>query len=469
VKVLVFGFGSSPIFLKALVEKIQIENSNVEFSVVLSSSHHLKMMSDLLGDDRVLCLHQLLPKYKDKKIKLSDLSNYPDNIFKNIESEKITLKNRKSDDQNHIAYWTYKLIKDFMLQTSPNYILYLQHPEDMEGMFIGGLAKELNVPLAIPHHTRQLGLSFFSFHRQEKLPKADHISQEDIDKAKKFLEDFRKSFISPSAPREDNQEFNYIPYKQKTKVARLMSGVSRFFSESESRELGTLRVSLLNNWFPIWRNMYRGARKFNNKRLFNCESINDLPKNFIYYPIQYSPESSINIPAPYFIDQLRVIDAIRMAMPSDFLLVVKEHPVCMEVRPSKFVKSLLYKAGVIVVKYNIDSQELIKKSGLVISVTGTSAFEAFLYGKPSLVMGPTFFDGCLGGVCTIDSLPKRIKQAIHRKVKKESIIEFLSEVYAVSSDFLGRSPGEGTDKMMTYENVDLFWNAFIEHTRRESE
>ena len=69
-KVLVFGFGSSPLFLKALVEKIQIENSNVEFSVVLSSSHHLKMMSDLLGDDRVLCLHQLLPKYKDKKIKL---------------------------------------------------------------------------------------------------------------------------------------------------------------------------------------------------------------------------------------------------------------------------------------------------------------------------------------------------------------------------------------------------------------
>ena len=66
-------------------------------------------------------------------------------------------------------------------------------------------------------------------------------------------------------------------------------------------------------------------------------------------------------------------------------------------------------------------------------------------------------------------MPKRIKQAIHRKVKKESIIEFLSEVYAVSSDFLGRSPGEGTDKMMTYENVDLFWNAFIEHTRRESE
>jgi len=468
-KVLVFGFGSSPPFLKALVEKTQIENSNVEFSVVLSSSHHLKMMSGLLGGDRVLCLHQLLPKYKDKKIKLSNLSNYPDNIFKNIEVEKITLKNRKSDNQIHIAYWTYNLIKDFMLQTSPDYILYLQHPEDMEGMLIGGLAKELNVPLAIPHHTRQIGLSFFSFHRQEILPKANHISQVYIDKAKHFLENFRESFISPSVFREDNQEFNYIPYKQKTKMARLMSGVSRFFSESESRELGTLRVSLLNNWFPIWRNIYRGARKFNNKRHFNCESINDLPKNFIYYPIQYSPESSINIPSPYFIDQLRVIDAIRMAMPSDFLLVVKEHPVCMEVRPRKFVKSLLHKAGVIVVKHNLDSQELIKKSRLVISVTGTAAFEAFLYGKPSLVMGPTFFDVCLGGVCTIDALPNRLKKAIHRKVKKESIIEFLSEVYAVSSDFLGRSPGEGEDKMMTYENVDLFWDAFIEHTRRENE
>ena len=50
-----------------------------------------------------------------------------------------------------------------------------------------------------------------------------------------------------------------------------------------------------------------------------------LPKRFIYYPLQVTPEASINTPAPYYVDQMRAIDALRLAMPPDCALVVKEH------------------------------------------------------------------------------------------------------------------------------------------------
>ncbi len=467
-KVLVFGFGMSPLFLKPLIEKTQKENANIDFSVILSGSQHLKMMSELLGGDRVLCLDRLLPKHKNMEIKPSILTNYPDNIFKNIESQKGYLKNRKSGSQRHIAFWTYSLIKDFMLRINPDHILYLQHPEDMEGMIIGGLAKELNIPLAIPHHTRHIGLSFFSFHRQEILPSAGTIKQTHIDQAYQFLSEFKNGVTTADCFEKDSDGMTHIPYNTKGKMDRLISGISRYFNESESRELRALQVSLLN-WFPFWRNLYRGGRELVNKRVYNCDSIESLPERFIFYPIQYSPESSINIPSPYFIDQLRVIDAIRMAMPSDYSLVVKEHPVCMSVRPRNFIKSLMNKAGVVVARYDLDTQEVIKKSKVVISVTGTAALEAFLYGKPSLVMGPTFFSDYLGGICKIDELPKRIRDISDERVDEDLIIKFLSEVYAVSSDFLGRSPGEGTDKMMTYENLDSFWGAFLQHTRRKYE
>ena len=465
-KVLVLGFGMTPLFLKALVDKTQNKEVEVDFSVILSSSHHLESMLDLLGENKVLCIDRELPKYKNKEIDLSKFSSYPDNVFKNIESQKVTMKDRDSKTQMNIAYWTYSLLKDFVLKISPDHILYIQSPEDMEGMILGGLAHELDIPLAIPHHTRHIGLSFFSFHRQEILPSAGAIKQTHIDQAYQFLSRFKNGATTAARFEKDRDGMTHIPYNTKGKMDRLISGISRYFKESQSRELRTLQISLLNNWFPLWRDLYRGGREFVNKRIYNCESIDSLPERFIFYPIQYSPESSINIPSPYLVDQLRVIDAIRMAMPSDYSLVVKEHPVCISVRPRNFIKSLMNKAGVVVARYDLDTKEVIKKAKVVISVTGTAALEAFLNGKPSLVLGPTFFSDYLGGICKIDELPKRIREISDEKVDEDLIIKFLSEVFAVSSDFLGRSPGEGADKMMTYENLDSFWSAFLQHTKR---
>ena len=187
-KVLVFGFGMGPFFLKPLIEKCRIENPEVDFSVILSSSHHLELMIGLLGDDKTLCLNRLLPKYKDKKIDLSNLSNYPDNLYKNIESKKKTMKKRKANKQINIAYWTYFLLKEFILNIGPDHILYLQAPENMESMIIGGLAEELNIPLATPHHTRHIGLSFFSSEKLAILPSSAHVQQLDVEKANDFLE-----------------------------------------------------------------------------------------------------------------------------------------------------------------------------------------------------------------------------------------------------------------------------------------
>ena len=102
-KILAFGFGMTPLFIKPLKEKLDNEEADVEFSVLLSSSHHLKLMSDLLGKDNVLCIDLQLPKYKNAEVEFSELSNYTDNIYKNIESQKVTMKNRDSSTQMNIA------------------------------------------------------------------------------------------------------------------------------------------------------------------------------------------------------------------------------------------------------------------------------------------------------------------------------------------------------------------------------
>jgi hypothetical protein len=467
-KILVFGFGASPIFFEAIVEKIKRENTNVEFSIIISRSNHLKAMKNLIGNDNVLCLNQELPKLKNKNVELSDLKNYPDCIHKNIESNKFNIKKKPSDIQMRISYLKYFLIKKFILKTQPNHILYLQPAEDMEGMIIANLAKELNISLAVPHHTRHIGLSFFSSNIHEVLPAKRTINQQNIEDAKNFLKKFRSSYIPAFPKTEIDTKFRYIPVKKLAIIKRLIKAGRRFFIETESREMADLKISLLNN-FTIYRDLIRNMRRSYSRKYFNLETTSKLPEKFIFYPMQYSPESSINIPAPYFVDQLRVIDAIRMSMPSDYQLVVKEHPEAIRTRPPHFMKSLLFKSGVVVAKFDLDTEELIKKSQLVISVTGSAAFEAFLYGKPSLVLAQTFFSDFLGGICSIDDLYTKIPNTITKKITDEMIINSLSHVYSVSSEFLARSPGPHSLTMMTYENVDLFWNAFMMHKKRQDE
>ena len=467
-KILIFGFGATPYFFEALLNKINLEYKDVNFSIIISRSNHLKLIRNLISDDNILCLNRELPKWKKKYIKLSDLKKYPDNIHKNIESDKLGLKKKPSDDQMRISYLTYFLIKSFILKIQPDHILYLQPAEDMEGMVIANLAKELNISLAVPHHTRHIGLSFFSSNVHEVLPVKREISQQNIEDAKNFLKKFRSDFIDIFPKPKIYTNLNYIPLKTPSKIVRLVRAIKRFFIETESRDLVDLKIALLNN-FSIYRDFTFAIRRIHNRRYFNIKLISELPKKFIFYPMQYSPESSINIPAPYFIDQLKAIDAVRMSMPNDYQLVVKEHPAAISVRSSQLMKSLLYKSGVLVAKYDLNTQELIKKSQLVVSVTGSAAFEAFLYGKPSLVLAQTFFSDCLGGICSIDELPIRIPDTMTKKITDEMIIDFLSQVYSVSSNFLGRSPGPHSHTMMTYENVDLFWNAFLRHCRMQDE
>ena len=113
-KVTIFGFGMTPLFIKPLIEKVNQEKNKFDFSVILSSSHHLKLMNNLVGQENVICIDRQLPKFKNTSFELSLLSNYPDNIFKNIESQKVTMKNRDSKTQKNIAFATYKIIKDFI-------------------------------------------------------------------------------------------------------------------------------------------------------------------------------------------------------------------------------------------------------------------------------------------------------------------------------------------------------------------
>jgi len=209
------------------------------------------------------------------------------------------------------------------------------------------------------------------------------------------------------------------------------------------------------------------ARRKRNEGFFDIGTLEELPQKFVFYPLQYTPESSINTPAPYFVDQMRAIDAIRFAMPGDCTLVVKEHPACILLRSNEVVRRLQRTAGVAVARFSLPSLELSKSASATISVTGTATCEAMLLGKPALCLGPNLVSDFLGGVCSIEELPQRLNGLLNKVLAPDAAVTAVATLMNVRYDAYFSCPGLPSEPVLRRDNVVKLLKAYLDHCRRE--
>ena len=222
---------------------------------------------------------------------------------------------------------------------------------------------------------------------------------------------------------------------------------------------------MLNN-LPALRDRWWGLRTTRAAREFDVDELDALPKRFIYYPLQVTPEASINTPAPYYVDQSRAIDALRLAMPSDCALVVKEHWAGIGFRSMDFVRQLRALPGLLVAKYTMNSRDLIRRASLTCAVTGTAAFEAFLLGRPAIALGPGLSHWALGCGDAGGSLSKEIAARIDRPVPDQTVIERVATLLSVRYPFLFVSPYYPGEPMLRRGNMRRFYEGLLDHLRR---
>jgi len=91
--------------------------------------------------------------------------------------------------------------------------------------------------------------------------------------------------------------------------------------------------------------------------------------------------------SPMHTDQLSVIEALAKSAPSEMIVVVKEHLPMLGRRPKSFYERIRQMPRVVVVSPSENGLELVKNSELVAVITGTAAWEAIRFGKPTLVVG----------------------------------------------------------------------------------
>ena len=209
------------------------------------------------------------------------------------------------------------------------------------------------------------------FERKKKTALAD----EQRKKAEEFLTNFRKG----------NSKVTISPQLRNKNLIK-SSDLAIFFR--------ALRDWLIDPYNPIpWRpwNMirHRFIRIFR-KGLLKCRKCFDAPipgEKYVLFPLHYQPEASTLVLAPFYTDQLALVEDMAKCLPIDYKLYVKEHPVNLTSRPLSYYKRIRKLWNVRLVNPLANSYQLIQNASAVATISGTMGWEALLFGKPVISFG----------------------------------------------------------------------------------
>jgi hypothetical protein len=450
-KVTLHGFGEYAVVFYHMIKHARAIGSDLDFSMILPTSHNLKLIQEVLPAEKILNLEDEVLKIRGD-ISMDALAGYNGNIHVDIDAEKLTFKHRRGDEQLKIAAAIYTVYKDFLTREKPDHAAF-NHIEGYEQKMAASLCGELGIPISVPVDCRTISGSVMCPDAHETLPEPTSDTSVNIERARTLVAAYRErhssAFVPPLPPGERGA---ILPRMIRPFRVRLSDFVQRSLKDPARFEWDFLKASVLNN-MPWYRNHWYELRRKRARRWHDLKTLSELPEKFIYYPLHFSPESSINTPAPYYIDQMRAVDAIRHAMPGDYTLIVKDHPHALLVRRKGLMDKIRRSSGVRVIHSGVSGRELILRAALTISVTGTSTLEAFLLGKPSLTMGNMFASKYFGGVTPLLGLDKRIRQAIDFPPTDETVINAVAEIMTISQPFSVFGLGMDGDPVFTENNI----------------
>ena len=127
----------------------------------------------------------------------------------------------------------------------------------------------------------------------------------------------------------------------------------------------------------------RNARDLRRLPYVDLRSIGE----FAYLPLQFQPEATIDVIAPYFNNQIEVARLVAQSLPGDLTLVVKEHPEMVGRRGRSYYEKLAYAPNVKLADPLVPGSELIESCSLVVSMSGTTLAESALLRRPAIQLG----------------------------------------------------------------------------------
>lgn len=470
-KIVVYGFGNTPLFFRKLIERY---GHDVEWSVILPRWHYKDYFAETIPSGRILYLYEDFDK-KYKSIKnggeRSEFCFAPnaDSEYVCLLKDKGGYRNLDGDEQLIRSKVIVQIYRKFLENIKPDFIIF-PDLEVVDGFLLLSLCATLGIKPIYYVGLRFLGGGFLSGDSYETLPKNyGYYENEGLLLAERFVKNFVSGVVNPELPNyADNSSI-----KTKSLWKRIPSAIFQHV-KYESKYVGedNWYIRLRANFLPILSPLRRKYFDLIQARFFDIHALTEdrLSIRYAFYALQYTPESSINGLEPYYVDQLRVIDALLCALPSGYELLVKEHPAIVGLRSSAFYRQLRKRPGVTLVSPYVDTKALVIKSKFVATVTGTIGLESYLLGKPCIVFGRNFFSHLCLSASGLSKLKSQVDFAINDFVPPS----FEERVRELAKFFAIRRPIDLSDPLANHsvlsdQNVDAYYRSINEYISFENQ
>lgn len=203
----------------------------------------------------------------------------------------------------------------------------------------------------------------------------------------------------------------------------------------------------------------------------------DFNKKFIYVALHYQPECATSPLGGIFVDQILMIEILSAALPDDWVVYVKEHPLQWHPRGKNFT-SYRYRGyyehiskikNVFIVQSEISGYVFIRNCQAVATVTGSSAWEGILKKKPAIIFGYPWYRDC-PGVLKVNDV-KSCRDALARIIKgdiirEQDIIKYLYALEKASVQGCLDSYSQKASRLSPQTNRENLLNAFLDEIKK---
>jgi hypothetical protein len=180
---------------------------------------------------------------------------------------------------------------------------------------------------------------------------------------------------------------------------------------------------------------------------------------YVLFGLHMQPESSIDVWAPFFSDQMWVIELIARSIPPSHKLLVKIHKSDSAKYSSEQLKRMRSFPGVGLVQASANTRGFIEGADLLVGIQGTMGLEAALLGKPVIMLGdsPITLFPSVSRIGEISDLPALVRKKLAEVRPDRS--EIISAYASYLSPFMPASDNDWTVKK-SEEEIDGYVELF---------
>jgi len=422
------------------IAKFFQENYDAKYFAITDYS---KQLSNFFNKQEILKFEKIWSyrenvSLKNKKPDLDYLGKFEKtnkiDLWKLAHSERIFYKYNKyhkfsNDEILEILEQECKLFEKVLDEINPDFLV-IKMVDYHHGQLLCEICKSRGIKILTLSPTR-FGNRYMI---TEEAGLNDPLNKIDIDESKfKNFEELRENIKKYSI-----QQSKHGKKFKSSKTVQFKASLNFFFKvcNNEYRKYvfhtGRTRLNVFRNEIGLILN--RNLRY----SFLNKIAIKDINENekFIYFTLHSEPERALLIPAPFYMNQLSVIENISKSIPVGYRLYVKEHPTqrIFGWREQKWYEELIQLPNVKLVHPDVSNEKLLKNSQLSISIGGTVGLEAAFFDKPSIVFTNVIYS-MLKSVTKIENiseLPEKIRSSLKLKVEINDLNKYIQTIEKIS-------------------------------------